>query len=223
MSLTRTSGLNTSLEPVIPAGMANVPDEIKAPESDYRREAALGLPHGSVRALLAIMIAAGIWAWLVLRPDTVAPAYLRDLMLIIMGHYFAARSKAGPSDGPAPLYLPRGSVRAMLMLGFVGVGAWLYHEHRLISSAGPSPAAITLILLGGFLLGVLVEHLFPRHIPRIIEDVRAVVSLAAGVGILLLIIGVIAAPGSEMEEFMMRHSVPDVLAGIVGFYFGSRS
>src|SRR5262245_51752111 len=121
--------------------MAIAPEQATVPESNYRREAALGLPHGSVRALLALMIAAGIWTWLLLRPETIAPPYLRDLMLIIMGHYFAARARTGPADGPPPLYLPRGSVRVILMLGFVGVGVWLFHEHRLLLSGGPSQAA----------------------------------------------------------------------------------
>ena len=72
---------------------------------------AFGLPGGSVRALLAMTIFGGIWAWMWLHPDTEIPAYVRDLMFIIMGHYFAARHRAGTEIGPPPLYLPRGSVR----------------------------------------------------------------------------------------------------------------
>ena len=203
--------------------MANVAGEIKVPESDYRREAALGLPHGSVRALLALCISTSIWTWMVLRPEVAVPAYLRDLMFIIMGHYFAARSYAKATGGPPPLYLPRGSVRAILMLGFVAVGGWLYREHRLMSPGGPTQAAFALILVGGFMLGVVVEHLFPRHIPRVIEDARAICSLFAGVGILLLVLAIFFMPHSGIEEFLLQHNIAEVLAGIVGFYFGSRS
>src|SRR4051794_32368249 len=61
---------------------------------DWRRLHALGLPSGSIRALLALLIFATTWALLVLRPTREVPDYLRDLLFIIMGHYFAARSRA---------------------------------------------------------------------------------------------------------------------------------
>jgi hypothetical protein len=195
----------------------------ETPERDYRRDAALGLPHGSVRALLALMITAGICIWLAVRPEQSVPSYLRDLMFIIMGHYFAARSRAEPAAGPPPLYLPRGSIRTLMMLGFVGVGVWLYRENRLTTENGLSQTAITLFLVTGFLLGVLVEHLTPHNIPRIIEDIRAVITLLAGAALLMLVFGVVAAPRSGIEDFLLRHSIEEVLAAIIGFYFGSKS
>src|SRR5882724_10592291 len=91
--------------------------DIQTPHSrsqvDWRRLHALGLPAGSVRALLAVLIFATTWGLLVLKPTQEVPGYLRDLLFIIMGHYFAARRRSGPAEepGPPPLYLPRGSVR----------------------------------------------------------------------------------------------------------------
>lgn len=191
--------------------------------SDYRREAALGLPHGSVRALLALMITAGIWGWLVLRPEASVPSHLRDLMFIILGHYFAARSQTEPPGKPAPLHLPRGSVRVVLMLGFLAVGVWLYRQDRLLVSGGLSQSAVTLILVSGFLLGVLMQHVTPKRLPRVVEDTRALVSLAAGGALLLLVFGVVATPKSGLDDFLLKYSIEEVLAGLVGFYFGSRS
>src|SRR5262245_21561848 len=104
-----------------------------APAADWRKLHALGLPAGSVRAILAVMIFAGIWAWLWLRPQTEVPSYLEDLMFIIMGHYFAARARAGdkPEPGPPPLFLPRGSIRFVLVGGFALVGILLIYQRRL--------------------------------------------------------------------------------------------
>jgi hypothetical protein len=125
---------------------------------DWRRLHALGLPEGSVRALLAILICATIWGLLLLRPDREVPDYLRDLLFIIMGHYFAARRRASEVEepGPPPLYLPRGSVRLVLVAGFIAVAVVLLRRGQL-TSIGQHPGAVTLILVAGFLLGVVMS------------------------------------------------------------------
>ena len=80
---------------------------------DWRRRHALGLPAGSVRALLAVLIFITTWGLLVVRPDQEVPDYLRDLLFIILGHSSRLATGPGPAEepGPPPLYLPRGSVR----------------------------------------------------------------------------------------------------------------
>src|SRR4051794_22872147 len=85
--------------------------------ADWRRLHALGMPAGSVRALLAVMIFATVWGLLAFDPSREVPDYLRDLLFVIMGHYFATRKKAGQDAdgkaevGPPPLFLPNGTVR----------------------------------------------------------------------------------------------------------------
>jgi hypothetical protein len=69
---------------------------------DWRRLHALGLPAGSVRALLAVLMFATNWGLLVLRPQREVPDYLRDLLFIIMGHYFIF-----PTDSVRALLPPR--------------------------------------------------------------------------------------------------------------------
>ena len=197
---------------------------------------AFGLPAGSVRALLALGIFGGIWAWMYLRPDAEVPPYLRDLMFIIMGHYFASRHQesihAAPI-GPPPLYLPRGSVRTLLLLGFVALAAALIYQHRIgARDAGElaprlTQAGVTLILIAGFMLGVIMSHLTRHGLPRWAEDLRATISLAAGALLLLLVFGFVHMPeGGAMraiQRWALHYRVEDVLAAVVGFYFGSRS
>src|SRR5688500_15009365 len=96
----------------------------------WRKLHAFGLPGGSIRALLAVAVFAGIWAWLWRRPDEAVPVSLQNLMFIIMGHYFAARAKkeSGPDAGPPPLFLPKGTVRLILIGGFIAVAAALFYR-----------------------------------------------------------------------------------------------
>ena len=72
---------------------------------DWRRLHALGLPSGSIRALLAVMIFATTWGLLILRPSQDVPDYLSDLLFIIMGHYFASRGRADHGGGAGPAAL----------------------------------------------------------------------------------------------------------------------
>ena len=95
----------------------------------------LGLPAGSVRALLTFMILGLIWALLLLpeEKEVKIPLYLYYLMFLILGHFFAAHghSIAGPATGTtSPLYLPRGTLRTLVIVGFLGVLGYRYYLHR---------------------------------------------------------------------------------------------
>ena len=101
---------------------------------------ALGLPAGSVRALLALAVLGMLWL-LALRPlpgqaeaasEIKLPTVFMDLqilMVLILAHFFAAHGnsiRAGGA-GRSPLGLPRGSVRFLLLAGYLGLAAFLYH------------------------------------------------------------------------------------------------
>jgi hypothetical protein len=205
---------------------------------DWRRLHALGLPAGSVRALLAVLIFVTTWGLLVVRPNQEVPDYLRDLLFIIMGHYFAARRRSGPAEepGPPPLYLPRGSVRLFLVAGSIAVAVLLFRRGRL-TALDDNPGVVTLLLIGGFLAGVALNTLSTwwrdrgHHTPRIVEDLRAMISLAAA-GILVILVWnhiVVLFPRGSIDELLsprvhLGHlGVEHILAAVVGFYFGSRS
>jgi hypothetical protein len=76
------------------------PDRARpASPPDWRRLYAFGLPNGSVRALLALLVCGAIWGLLWLRPDQAVPDYLQNLMFIILGHYFASRGQSDAAGG----------------------------------------------------------------------------------------------------------------------------
>ena len=205
---------------------------------DWRRLHALGLPAGSVRALLAVLIFVTTWGLLVVRPNQEVPDYLRDLLFIIMGHYFVARRKSGPAEepGPPPLYLPRGSVRLLLVAGSAAVAVLLFRQGRL-TALDDNPGVVTLLLVGGFLAGVALNALSTwwrdrgHHTPRMVEDLRATISIAAA-GILVILVWnriVVLFPTDSFDKLLSprvhlgRLGVEHAMAAVVGFYFGSRS
>lgn len=186
---------------------------------------ALGLPAGSIRALLALAMFGAVWTYLLVNPELRLPEYLQNLMFIILGHYFAARGKAPKTPdgtpGPNPLWLPRGVMRIVFIAGFVVIATLLVQQGhaRFDDPSSLSPGFLTLVLVAGFLLGVVTTKLASgRKLPRLLEDARAVFSLAAAVVLILMVFDVWEPPLS-----IQRFWIEDVLAAVVGFYFGSRS
>jgi hypothetical protein len=184
------------------------------------------------------MIFATTWGLLVLKPAQDVPDYLGDLLFIIMGHYFAIRTRAAqePEPGPPPLYLPSGSVRSILVLGCIVVAVLLYH-HGQLTALDRNPGVVTLLLVAGFLLGVALNAVTVwwlgagRRPPRFVEDVRALISLAAALLLVVLVWSRSFLPWLSVQIDSLfagwihlgRFGPEHVLAAIVGFYFGSRS
>ena len=208
---------------------------------DWSEVFAFGLPTGSIRAILAILIlgtAAGLTA---VQPNEPLPDYLRDLMFLILGHYFALRrTQSEPAlQGPPPLFLPRGSVRLMILLGYAAV-VFIVLKGGVQARPSASPSAFAMLLVGGFLLGVLTSKLVnwlnrhrstPPH--RFFSDVRAVIVLLSA-----LILATLAwnsafhffpdpktveqLPG-RVHTALGDYGLPHWFGAVIGFYFGSRS
>ncbi len=208
------------------------------PPRHWRTLHAFGLPEGSVRAVLAVAIFATIWVVLIRSPDQEVPDYLRDLLFIIMGHYFASRRRTAEAaiPGPGPLYLPRGTVRLVLFGGFVAVAVVLGRDGR-IREPLRYPGVVTLMLVGGFLLGVAIAKLGDwwagrgHSVPRWVEDGKAAIAIVAALGLILLVwnrFDVILLPRradlfDKMNLRLGSYGPEHILGAVVGFYFGSKS
>jgi hypothetical protein len=197
----------------------------------------LGLPPGSVRAILAFMVFGTIWAMLLLPEEKAVPIplYLYYLMFLILGAYFAARGHGhGPSapGQPHPLYLPRGSIRFLMILGFAAALGWgYYHNPNFFDRLSPTVTdkpILPLVVLGTFFLGVLVARLAnlllagPEGLPPWFQDILAWISLLA---VLLftaeILIRLVINPTLNWELDLSAWE--SILAGVVAFYFGVRS
>lgn len=187
----------------------------------------LNLPKGSVRATLALLLCGTLW-YLILN-GRAAPELLVDSVILVVAFYFGVRGTAPiapvppPSPGATtarqPLYLPRGSVRVILLFGFfaVFVLAW--------SRGLAMDATMVLILqvLGAYLSGYAISSLALRRARRGQGPIRAVTLLRHLIAAAALLIVVFVCATIVFGSPAWLPALPDqVLAWTVAFYFGSR-
>lgn len=225
-----------STDPLAPAAVDALPS-VPAPIVPRPRHP-LGLPPGSVRAVIILMVMGTIWALLLMpeEKNIEVPLYLYYLLFLTLGSYFSGRAQA-PVGSPSPLYLPRGSIRAIIVLGFAGVMGYAifrdpegFWKRPLLD---PEDRAATMLLptviIGAYLVGVIVAGFAhkllngPLGMPAWYQDVLAWVSLLAVLGLgIEVILQLIVFP--SMPE--PRPQVPQMqllLSGIVALYFGARA
>jgi hypothetical protein len=155
---------------------------------------------------------------------------LQILMVLILAHFFAAHGQSirAGGTGPSPLHLPRGSVRFLLLAGYLGLAAFLYHTQPKFEYPSTSAFILLLVLVSGFFLGHLltglVRILSRGALPFWFQDVEAWVALLAIVCMaILLIVQLFINPSVSLEQRINLPYVEAVLAALVGFYFGARS
>lgn len=193
----------------------------------------LGLPVGSVRALLLLGLSAR--AVLDLRSDGEVAPWLLTALAIAASAYFASRSAmnasrsamnasrgalqasaAGDAAGTRrhPLGLPAGSVR-FLFLAALAYGGWLWWQ-------GHEDAAARMPVVwvaGAFVLGILVRWLMVRLRPedvgaRFFDHLLALIALISAVGLVALAV--------TRRDASVSDWVQPLLAAVVVHYFGSR-
>src|SRR4051794_17495496 len=163
--------------------------EPAAPPPRVRARHALGLPAGSVRALLAFMVLGTLWCLVIFTKDETIPVayvYLQYVMILILAHYFAAHGNtisAGHSPEPSALGLPRGSVRFLLLAGFLGLVAYLFYHPRPVQAPPEAPMVLPLVLVSGFFAGYVVSKVVRAvsrgSLPYWFQDIEAWIALLA--------------------------------------------
>ncbi|HMC63567.1 MAG TPA: hypothetical protein VKI65_01390 [Gemmataceae bacterium] len=201
----------------------------------------LGLPPGSIRAILALLVLGNIWARLLLPQEktTGLPQYLYYLMFLIVGCYFATRSHhpAGATGEWPPLYLPRGTIRFIIIAGFAAVLGWGFYQdpENFGKRLQPSPeepqlAFLPFAIIGAFLVGVIVGRLShrllwgPTGLPAWFQDVQAWISLIAVVLLVIdTLIQLVIYPNVSEGLRVPLHNWQYILTAVIAFYFGVRS
>ncbi len=192
---------------------------------------ALGLPSGSIRALLTLMTV-GFIVVQTARGERVSLLWFESLM-IVLAHYFASRRLVQMSPGlrerltaegvleaePNPLYLPRHSLRLMIVGAFIGLAVYLNRYDRLFD-----PVALPIfIAVGSYFLGIAFHAIMAwwnkgRQTTgaKRFDDLRAAATLAAmALVIALQLTGWQSAIpyGDKLEALPLA---------LMLFYFGSR-
>lgn len=185
----------------------------------------LKLPVGSVRALITLGILGTTWAQL-LRGDDVADV-LRVTLLLVLGYYFGARAGATQADKLAgvdtsdrkhPLYLPKGSVRLLIVIGFGAVAYQLHKEGHLVTDEGVPPV---LILVATFLLGSLAKGALALARRTAWRTSTAWLGHVVAAGTLAVVYGFCLALALGFHD-KLPPQASQAFVGVVGFYLGKR-
>lgn len=193
----------------------------------------LGMPTGSVRALLTLILVAVVITRAAHGADVSSEQELLwvESLLIALSHYFTSRRfvELSPEvlrqledDGVIekerhPLGLPRNSIRVIIIGAFSWLTYYLYTTNQLFEHN----VAPLIAMLASFLLGACVRH-FSRwwHRGRVrrsegtIGDIKAIIALVA-----LLAVAIPEFLGSPE---ILAPAFHRVALAIMLFYFGSR-
>jgi hypothetical protein len=206
------------------------------------RRHALGLPAGSIRALLALSVLVLLWL-IALRHIPGMPGsavdvklpnvfiYLQILMVLMLAHFFAAHGHTIKSTAAerSPLGLPRGSVRFLLLAGYLGLAFFLYRiQPEFEYPSTGNFVLLLLLLISAFFLGhvltVLVRGVSGGVLPAWFQDVQAWVAILAMIALgIILIIQLFINPSVSLEQRLDVPVVESILSALVGLYFGARS
>jgi hypothetical protein len=193
----------------------------------------LGLPAGSVRAVISLTLVGLFWLLLLVPPslDVHVPLYLYFLLGLVLLFFVSHGHSIAPhgSGHRSPLGLPKGSVRGIIVIGTVAVIGYCYRSNPELLLTRLTPNAdqlvqwpyLLLALMGGFFLGWLIK-LGPWKNVYWFQDIQAWVSLIAmgGIGV-EMIIRLFINP--NMERDFNAPMWEQILVAIVAFYFGVRS
>ena len=190
----------------------------------------LGMPKGSVRALLTLLIVAVVWRDLYAGNDV--GVFWAETLMIALAHYFTSRRFVDlPQDvlerlereghlprESSPLYLPRNSIRLIIAAAFAGLGIQLHRKLGTIPSAAWPILGVVCAYAVGLLTRGIWKQLF-RSKPNSKfsswwNNIKALVVLAA-----LLLTAVAHLTG---HADLVPDQFSKITLGLVLFYFGSR-
>jgi hypothetical protein len=143
-----------------------------------------------------------------------------ETLMIALAHYFTSRrfiqlspelihrlTEEGQIEAESrPLFLPRFSIRVILIVAFVGLAAYLYRHDRLFHSQAVSILGVVF----AYLFGILARARSVRGW----EDLKALV--------VLVILVCTAVPYLIDRADLVPRQMRDITLGLVLFYFGSR-
>jgi hypothetical protein len=201
------------------------------------RRHALGLPAGSVRATHALGVVALICG-ILLVPHTSTefhvPPYLIYLLFLILGHFFASHGvtiATRDDERPSPLFMPGGMVRFLILAMLVGTIGWkMYSDPEGLRAQFEASVMelvkqpeMPLIILGGFIVGVVVRCFVGRdNPPRAWQEFEAWISIVALLGLLIAAV-VHLVIGTSLPTALSLPVPEGILGSVIAFYFGARS
>jgi hypothetical protein len=187
----------------------------------------LGLPAGSVRSIIALVIT-GSFVGHLFSPEPI-PLYIYFLLALVPPFFTAhGTTIAADPGGPSPLHLPRGTIRVVLSLGIVGATAYFLYLNNFDYDRLAPPTddlksfPIYLMALGGGLFAGFVLGKGPWRRSPAFQDIQAWLSILALLALAIeLVIDVVIRPQSQLLGD--RQVWNTMLLVVLSFYYASRS
>lgn len=192
----------------------------------------LGLPHGSIRGLLAIQIML-IFLLLLLLPGVDQPPIPLNMyfLLSLVMVFFVAHGKSIPYKGqaqPSPLWLPGGTLRALILLGIIGSMVYLIvKDPSRFARLNLDPAQLPNFkyylgsLAGGFIVGHLLKK-SPLPHGWAFQSFQGWVALIS-MGSLLVETILQVFVNQTLSEKLDLVTWQCIVTGVAAFYYGVRS
>ncbi len=189
----------------------------------------LGLPTGSVRALLTLTVV-GIVIQAVVRERSLDIIWTETLLIALAWYFTSRRFVALPPDvieqlqregvierESSPLFLPRHSIRVLLAAAFTALAVWLYQQGRLFTTREFS----LLLLVAAFVLGAILQSITgwfgKRRRSRPSSRWGDLKALAV-----LSVVGLAAAAELLPDRGPIPQEFDRIALAAMLFYFGSR-
>lgn len=167
----------------------------------------------------------GTFAFLILR-DSTAPTVLVNAVVVALAFYFGTHTPMGGAATVAAAAQPTSRrpriVRALLLLGFVGLSGWFLRTNVSLSALPPELLEI-LEILSGYVLGLSLSWVFHRRVHEtplrrrlalVFRDLSAFGALGlTGFACYALVTGLIGGSSGYVEQG---------LSLVITYYFGSR-
>jgi hypothetical protein len=191
----------------------------------------LGLPPGSVRGILSLLIVIQFWLLLLLPDSKRIPIPINlYLLMSLVGLFFVSHGKSiGHASYPSPLYLPGGTLRLIIFGGTAAVVGYVYANHpgRIFDRLNLDPNQVASwpylvgAYIGGFSVGYILRHL-PFRNYWLFQSFVAWMSILAMAMLFIEIIlrAFVQATLKEHIDFTVWEAI---VTGVATCYFGTRS
>jgi hypothetical protein len=189
----------------------------------------LGLPPGSIRAILSLGIAGAFWLYLTHPQATHVPLYLHFLSFSLLLFFASHGRTIGQPGSRSPWHLPRGTFRFLIIGGSIAVIVWQFMNDpgEMAKRLQPTEkelqswSLLSGAMIGGFFFGWLLSHGPWRNSPAY-QDLMAWIAVVA----LLMMMGetlwkVFIDPKAEL--LAERPIWETILVAVISFYYGTRS
>jgi len=182
----------------------------------------LHLPRGSLRALTAMGMSLSCWALIGQGRDV--PGGLLSVLLTVIGYYFGFRIRVKAAGSRiydptarevAPLYLPGGVIRWVLIVGFA-IAAGMLHSRGHLARL---KYLEFFVVLAGLILGYVFAKIFTRH-PG--SPVALAINHVKGAAV-LAVAGYLTVMFLSGRYEGIPPTMLTVLCAAISFYYGSRS